>query len=288
MSLNIISLILMPALSAFLVLSLTPFYKYHLKHISAHMLILWLLFAAVCLNLISTLLLHALRAMTDACPWLHDIFLVLKAPYKVVESSLDYSISMEASNDIGAFCFVVAVFIVGLNYGYRKLMPIRYKAFEESRKVEAAKSNRTENPIDNLLEASLNLFIPVMVTLKNNKVYIGWVCEYDLLSSYEDKISVSLFLSASGHRKSDNLEFVLDNDYRVIIEDLIGGQDVSDIELLDWGLSIKLDEIVSVTPWVLSVYEEAATYSFGKATTKSTSAKKKKSANNKLVDGKAT
>lgn len=71
----------------------------------------------------------------------------------------------------------------------------------------------TKGPIEKTISKAIQEEKKIIVSLKSRKVYVGYIKDIPLPKSQKNKSSITILLTASGYRDSDNLNVTLDNDY---------------------------------------------------------------------------
>lgn len=137
------------------------------------------------------------------------------------------------------------------------------------------------NRLDRLLYKAKQTRTPLMVTLKNRKVYIGIVLGFQEYSPRNEKRYLSLLPIESGYRESVTLAYEKVEDYRFFTQFLMNFYDTYqkwipskkansfEIEkgrrkakislptvglIAEYPLLVDMDEILTATPWVQEIY----------------------------------
>lgn len=109
---------------------------------------------------------------------------------------------------------VTIVFIaVRYKFNLRRVCNVYYPLYQIHHAVETS-------PFDTMMLNSVLQFLPIMVTLENRKVYVGYVnslCEPEESSgnNYEE---ISIVPLMSGHRDVLNMRIYFDNDYTNVLD----------------------------------------------------------------------
>lgn len=111
----------------------------------------------------------------------------------------------------------------------------------------------TGDHMELLISDALRNQSPIEISLRSRKLYIGFVTGQN--ASRHSDMAVSLIPLYSGHRTEDNLNLVIDIDYRHTLERLFADDAGSD----DWNpndlrVVIPVGEIVSARQFDLAIY----------------------------------
>ena len=123
---------------------------------------------------------------------------------------------------------------------------------------EAAKKVATENGdvIELLINESFSQSLPIHLSLRSGKSYIGYVIEshFNLLNDSD----ISLFPVASGYRDKDTQKLVITTNYSSIIEEF--SVESWERDLYDFRIVIPMSEIVSARYFDRKVYDRFQEY----------------------------
>ena len=125
------------------------------------------------------------------------------------------------------------------------LSPYLFNVFYSSQRGYIRAALSTGDHMELLISDALRCQLPIEVSLRSRKLYIGFVTGQN--ASRHSDMAVSLIPMYSGHRTEDSLNFVIDIDYRHTVERLFADDDGSrrwnpnDIRVV-----IPVGEIVSV------------------------------------------
>lgn len=101
-----------------------------------------------------------------------------------------------------------------------------------------------DSPIDYIFYESFTKRKPILITLKNRKVYIGFVNKLGEPSeSEEPNQEISIVPAISGYRDKDTLQVILQNDYNIP-------------ESFDSSQVIKVDQIDTVSWFTQEIYQD--------------------------------
>ncbi len=117
--------------------------------------------------------------------------------------------------------------------------------------------DRLGGPFERILSVSMNTLTPVMITLKNRKVYIGLVLELPPLTPVSNRREyLNVLPIRSGYRQSENLELGEHfTDYTFLHSLLIdGGNPAADA--FSHGIAIDAQEVMSVALWNGPVFQQ--------------------------------
>lgn len=259
---SVVTLILLPSLAAFFLLVTTPVYRFHFKHQTAERALFWVLISALALNCISAAILEIGMQIATfvGCPvpessglrgftlWGYELF------QKAIQMALPGS-----KPDSVTYVSILIAFVIYLYFWlWEKFKPATFLIYQEARRRLAVQRVGEPDALETLLISSFEDFVPLMFNLKNGKVYIGWVTNNFPVFKADDRKSVSIFVIGSGYRKKDDHHFQFENDYAGIIADLLETSADGDTIAMGFELGhvMQTSEIVSVTPWLESVYEK--------------------------------
>lgn len=131
--------------------------------------------------------------------------------------------------------------------------------FSRAREYERA-LKKFGSQLENRLFEALDKKTQVLITLKNRKVYIGYVLLLSDIFSERERLYITIWPMLSGYRDPDNLIIKVTNDYTETYQQL-DGENLNNIrlfienvsEVYDLSICIRIDEIVSVTGYDLDV-----------------------------------
>lgn len=141
--------------------------------------------------------------------------------------------------------------------------------------------DRHGGTVERFFALSMNSFTPVQITMRNRKIYVGFIRELPPLSPQnKQQRFVNIFPILSGYRDSDTLALSKKiTDYDVITDLLLlmGGNEPSDpayaqklkdihsnmdptlAEHLDMGIAIDAEEIIAVSLWDGGIFQHFIT-----------------------------
>jgi len=112
----------------------------------------------------------------------------------------------------------------------------------------------------NLINACLNEGRPILITLKNRKVYVGFVIEIPYMADREDW-HLKILPLRSGFRNENKLILKLNNDYREIWEKVNDPNNENSFKsdeiyekLRNVGIVINWDDIEIASEWIPEIY----------------------------------
>ncbi len=127
-------------------------------------------------------------------------------------------------------------------------IPLNYYLFKEKLEYQQA-ILKFGNQLENFLFLALIKQLQVSVTLKNRKVYIGYV--YEDIDPKKERGYFTLFPILSGYRDQNKLTLEIVTDYKKVYEDLaedpttsLGRENI--LNAYDLRICIRADKIVSV------------------------------------------
>jgi hypothetical protein len=249
--------IILAVVAAFLLLNLTPIWQFHFRRQTSDRFILWLIAVAVCLNLFSSALIYFI----SLCPVIRDF--AISAKHLMIDI-FGKALPIADMDSVSLCSMATALFIIGGFGIWRRADTESHEQFKQARRKKAAKELGEHDALESLITYSIDEFKPLMINLKNRKVYIGWVIKDNDVFSPSERKYISILLAASGYRDTETLRFHLESsDYARIISELIeSGKKQSDdgnIIALRQGHIIRIDEIVSATPWLPEIHQAVET-----------------------------
>jgi hypothetical protein len=106
------------------------------------------------------------------------------------------------------------------------------------------------NEIEQLCQESIDMGFALQVTLKNDKVYIGFVDKAPEPSKTNYLLFTPLY---SGYRDPITKEMTLNNNYSDVINSLIDDKEYKRLSIM--SLVIKQDEILTMSPHDPEIYD---------------------------------
>lgn len=266
-----------PLLSAFLAFETIPYLKYRIKSVDKHKHMLWLLlfgfvlysFCAYLLEIVikSAELNFFSKLVLSNLFWLDPVsrlgnFLLL--PF-------DGAFQEQVHFDVASvMTFIMSLLLVL----YMRSQIKRYKNSCAKQRILASEISLSENPdsLEQLYNYSIDNFAPIMLNLKNRKVYIGFVESINCVFHPKDREFINIFPLYSGYRTDDTLKFVKDNDYGFLIAEgyISSLESLSDVvqidekvvvnkddlhSALEHSVVIRTSEIVSAVAWLDEIYQ---------------------------------
>lgn len=117
--------------------------------------------------------------------------------------------------------------------------------FKPEKEIDRVIDNKSE-PLELILRKSLKETKPILITVKNGKVYVGLVT-YNSSPAVSVE-SMKIFPVMSGYRNSKTKRVEFTTDYSAVLEkQLEGSADVSDTDFADFEIVLPFREIESVS-----------------------------------------
>ena len=265
----LIGTVILPAIAGFLLIAGTPIYSFHVRKMAAERLTLWILAFALFLYMSFYFLidftqwLFPTSAAKQMLKWLID---EASSPFKHLFAD------NHQSDTASVLSFYFSIILIVYFRIWQLFQPDSFKNYTMGRKEDAITTMGERDALEDLLNYSIDNFEPIMVSLKNRKVYIGFVERLHKVFSMGERKHIDLFLLASGYRDSETLSFRLEHDYGfTLVKKLINDGEYKPDDMISLGHGekvradqlfksltqstvIKTEEIVSANPWVESIY----------------------------------
>jgi hypothetical protein len=131
--------------------------------------------------------------------------------------------------------------------------PLNY--FTDKRKgIERAIQNQ-ENPLELMLQKAMTGAHLVLLTVKNGKVYVGFVS--DNFNPALPNQYLKLLLTTSGYRDSDTKKVTFTNDYSAVYEQLLSSEaELDPLVIEGFEIVIPIAEIQSVSFFAPNIYRK--------------------------------
>jgi hypothetical protein len=140
---------------------------------------------------------------------------------------------------------LISIFVAFL---YTKFMNWR---IDETRAIISA-IRKIGSELEMLVATSFEESSLIQITLKSDKVYIGWA---EVLPRPSHSSYIQLIPLFSGYRK-ENKELVIVTDYSQVYSEMIKRGKIKDIQELKMNLVVQESEIVSASRFDFSIYEK--------------------------------
>lgn len=244
--------LLIPIVSGFVILTKTPIFKYHYKNTTYNKLIIDSALCGLLLLLISFVI---IRSSNLLFPFLPDcIKSTLDLFYDFgLQFCQETKLNQIPHNSYSLTTTLIVLVVLGYFYFWKKLTPT-YHSFETNCRL-----NAKPNPLENLVLHSFKNFTPLMINLKNRKVYIGLVADITAATNLDELCFFTILPIASGVRDPENLSFSLQHSYdwpELSSKLEYSKEEEQDLKkALKVSMVINVDEVVSATVWLPSIYE---------------------------------
>lgn len=232
------NLFLIPIVTGYLVLIFSVIFKYNIQRLSRNRI----LFESVAIGLIIVIIGFILRTIVEVIckPLIVSIINFLEI---VPITKPDYFWTIIFS------CLLAMLVVIVSNFLIRK----KFKKDEPI--IWAIKQNGDE--IERLFKDSVEHGFAMQITLKNNKVYVGF-SETIPIPQKTNYLTISPLIS--GYRDSETKRLHITTDYFQVVEQFIQEiEEQSDTEIesieLNTDVIIKQDEILSASVYDQKVYE---------------------------------
>ncbi len=142
----------------------------------------------------------------------------------------------------------VAIFSFILGWVIAKLLNIRFLSDERHQKMLRKIIQRHGNLLEILIDKALNESKQISITLKNQKVYIGYIIS--LLDPATMPLSfIEILPTISGHRNQNTKQFELTTNYAKVYDQIYLAEDeqplITNLNIHDFKIVIPVSEIVS-------------------------------------------
>lgn len=268
----IVSVVLLPFISGFILITGYPYLKYRVASYSSYQLVIISVIFGLGLVFAASFILWVFSLISPSThEFIHLGLNVIKSP--LTDLIIDQKVVVTNASFLTVF---ISVLIVFWGRSEKKKDPEGFKLKIE--KIRDKQLLDTAGPIEELFDVSKKLQYPVMITLKNRKVYIGLID--DMPPPFlGQKRHVKLLPLYSGFRDSETLHYEQDEDYGFFIMVLlkirekkkelkasdmveISRGDKSEVVSMETlmhtanhALIIDIDEIVTARLWVKGVFE---------------------------------
>lgn len=130
--------------------------------------------------------------------------------------------------------------------------PLNYFT-DRAKEIERAIQNQ-ENPLEMMLQKAIAGAYLVLLTVKNGKVYVGFVS--DTLNPALPNQYLKLLLTTSGYRDSETKKVVFTNDYSAVYEQLLNNEKELDLLVIEgFEIVIPMTEIQSISFFAPDIYQ---------------------------------
>lgn len=233
------NLFLLPIITGYFILTFSLLFKYNIQRLSRNRV----LFESVGLGVLVVIFGFVLRTLLElSCPSLIRNILESLSFVPIHKTNYFWTI---------IFSCLISLIIVWL---VNAVIRIRYKSDEPI--IWAIKQNGDE--IERLFKDSVEQGFAMQITLKTNKVYIGF-SETIPIPQKTNYLTISPIIS--GYRDSETKELHITTDYFKVVEEFIkdleskSDQEVESIQL-NTDVIIKQDEILSASVYDQKVYRK--------------------------------
>ena len=127
-------------------------------------------------------------------------------------------------------------FLLGLG------LPIPLNVFYRPKTAMKEAAKRNGDIIQLLIKESVDVALPVHLSLRSGKNYIGFVVESQFI--WQNDPDIALVPIASGYRDKDTQKLVITSDYSPIIEEI--SFEVAERDINDFRIVIPMSEVISV------------------------------------------
>ena len=131
-------------------------------------------------------------------------------------------------------------------------LPLNYFTDRNSGIERAIQSQ--ENPLELMLQKAVTGAHLVLLTVKNGKVYVGFVS--DNFNPALPNQYVKLLLTTSGYRDNDTKKVTFTNDYTAVFEQLINEDEPDPLVIEGFEIVIPMAEIQSVSFFAPDIYRK--------------------------------
>lgn len=136
-------------------------------------------------------------------------------------------------------------FLLGLG------LPIPLNLFYSANQATKIAAIRNGDVIELLIDESFSKDLPLHISLRSGKSYIGYVIETQFI--WQNDSDIALVPIASGYRDKDTQKLVITTNYSSIIEEVlvkVGDRDISDFRIV-----IPMSEIISARYFDQEIYD---------------------------------
>jgi len=233
------NLFLLPIITGYLILTFSLLFKYNIQRLSRNRV----LFESVGLGVLVVILGFILRTLVELiCPSLVDQIIEFLSFVPIHKPNYFWTITFS--------CFICLILMWLVNVVIRK----KFKSDEPI--IWAIKQNGDE--IERLFKDSVEQGFAMQITLKNNKVYVGF-SETIPIPQKTNYLTISPIIS--GYRNSETKELHITTDYFKVVGEFIkdletkSDKEVDSIQL-NTDVIIKQDEILSASIYDQNVYKK--------------------------------
>jgi hypothetical protein len=143
---------------------------------------------------------------------------------------------------VGGFSLIISVVAAGLFNRIYTGMEVYENAIKD-------------NEFEKMLFSSIKKKMPVSISLKDNKVYIGWVANLNLKDT-EERHYLKILPIVSGYRDMYTRRFKLTTWYTDVISAVEDSEHTSSISAEDFQIVFPASEITSVNLFDMYAYEQ--------------------------------
>ncbi len=212
--------LLLPLIAGYIVLTRVPFLKYRALQYTSYKLVIASTICGLALLYLSNYLLTMYYLLYDIHHYenikqiIHDI--VIK-PFSLIEEEHHTpTISSDNSNN-RSFVYILTIYISLIYLGMYKLVEKCLPNYFEKISLIEQTAASPKGPLEKMLQASFDNEQPIMVTLKNRKVYIGIVTELPPPSHDDSKKHIKIIPVYSGYRQNKDHKYLRTVNYKFLV-----------------------------------------------------------------------
>lgn len=271
-------------IGAFVLLKLTPVWAFHLRHEKAYKFFMWLLVTIFGLYFLSAVILSCFKIIKQffesyffkfayfesafSAPQIDNLVKVIRSLWTLFDQNIlmAATFAREPTSSL-SIIYIVLVCLIVFYFNRHEIWP--FDTFKNKLRAAQYKDKRSDNAkayhekpdstIDSMFKDSLIHDALISVTLKNRKVYIGFVIETYIYPN--TTTSIKMLVLASGYRESEDGQLYLKNlygkSYEAITKGLEASSDNYGATAKKNGTAILVSEIVTVSYLFDDFFEQA-------------------------------